>query len=85
MEATTLQKDIDFIKTILPDHYEVKESKQQGNIHAKSRHGLRTNGQNDDDEHWRYVQAAIKGYFKDRLKEIFFNTHAFYQDFTIYI
>jgi hypothetical protein len=36
-----IQADINFVKTILPDHYEVKESKKKGSIHCKSEIGIR--------------------------------------------
>lgn len=82
---TTLQQDIDFVKSILPEHYQVKESAHKGSIHCKSREGLRFGNEADDDEHWGYVYGAIKNYFGDNLNELDFNTNAFYQDFTIYI
>lgn len=36
----SIQTDIDFVKSVLPDHYTVKESKKQGSIHCKSPKGI---------------------------------------------
>ncbi len=33
--------DIQFVKGILPEHYEVKESKKRGSVHCKSSIGIR--------------------------------------------
>ena len=41
MNKDTMVEDIQFIKMILPDHYEVKESKKKGSIHCKSPIGIR--------------------------------------------
>lgn len=84
MNLTQLERDINFIKSILPAHYEVKESAHKGSAHCKSREGMRYRN-NDDNEQWGYVELAINNYFKERLSEIDFNTNAFYQDFTIYL
>lgn len=80
-----IKQDINYIKDILPSHYEVKESKKSGSVHCKSRTGLRSGVEADDDEHWSYIQKAIKAKFGKRLQEIDFNTNAYYQDFTIYL
>lgn len=36
-----MQRDIDFVKGILPDHYAVQESNKRGSIHCKSPKGIR--------------------------------------------
>jgi len=82
---TQLEKDIKFIKEILPSHYEVKESKETGNIHCKSKIGIRHKIDADDDEHWDYIVKAMEQYFDGRLSEIFHNTNFCHVDFTIYL
>jgi len=67
---------------ILPSHYEITTGDSW--IRCKSRIGLRTNNDGDDDEAWSYVFGAIKNKYKT-LKEVYFRTNAYYQDFTIYI
>lgn len=70
------------MKSILPSHYEIIEGNNW--IRCKSRTGLRTNNDGDDDQAWFYVFCAIKNKYKT-FKEVFHNTCAYYQDFTIYI
>ena len=96
---STIIDDIQFVKSILPEHYEVKESKKQGSIHCKSRIGLRKTSYNsfdsfkniivvddaEDEEQWFYVEEAIKAKFNERFLEIDFNTNFCYVDFTIYL
>lgn len=70
------------MKELLPSHYEITETDKF--IRCRSVVGLRTNEGNDDDEHWSYVLEAIKQKYKS-LKEVYFNTNAYYQDFVIYL
>lgn len=70
------------MENILPSHYEIKQ--KDNYIRCKSRIGLRTNTNNDDDEAWFYTFSAIKNKYKT-FKGVCHNTHAYYQDFTIYI
>ncbi len=70
------------MKTILPTHYTITEGDNW--IRCKSREGLRTVSGADDDEAWSYVFGAIKNKYST-FKEVFHNTCAYYQDFTIYI
>lgn len=74
-----------FLKKVLPDTYEIIPVYEKNAIRCKSRGGVRQKGDMDDDEHWSYIEAAIKAHFKDRLLEIYFNTYAYYQDFVIYL
>lgn len=39
--VTTISEDIAFVRTILPAHYTVQESKSKGSIHCKSEIGIR--------------------------------------------
>jgi ascorbate-specific PTS system EIIC-type component UlaA len=36
LHGWTIESKIKYVTQILPDHYEVKESKQKGNVHCKS-------------------------------------------------
>jgi hypothetical protein len=80
-----IQQDIDFVKTILPEHYEVKESKKAGSIHCRSKIGIAHKIDADDDEHWEYIVKAIENHFKERFQEIDHNTNFCHVDFTIYL
>lgn len=80
-----LTDDIDFVKSILPDHYTVQESKRKGSIHCVSEIGIRHKIDADDDEHWEYICMAIEKHFGDRLLEIGENTCFCHIDFTIYL
>lgn len=70
------------MKDILPKHYSITQGDNW--IRCKSKIGLRDNKDNDDDEAWSYTFATIKNKYKT-LKEVYHNTFAYYQDFTIYI
>jgi len=70
------------MEKILPNHYTITSG--DGWIRCKSRTGLRNNNDADDDEAWKYIFAAIKNKYKT-MKEVYHNTCAYYQDFTIYI
>lgn len=75
--------DIQRVKAILPEHYEVKESKAPNAIHCKSATGIRKGIDAEDDEHWGYVMQAFKKHFGNRLQEVFHNTCFCHVDFTI--
>lgn len=68
---------IDYIRQILPPHYEVKESKQKGNVHCKSSVGI------DDDEKWSYFIQGLNQRFTD-FSEVYHNTCHNHVDFTVY-
>jgi hypothetical protein len=80
-----MKNDIEFIQSILPSHYVVKESNRQGSVHCKSPVGIRHKGDADDDEHWNYVVSAIRDRFKDRFMEIDHNTCFCHVDFTVHL
>jgi hypothetical protein len=88
--------DIDFVCTILPDHYEVRESKTPGSIHCVSNIGIRKTPylskstgnmitDAEDDEHWGYIMQAIISHFGPRFQEVDHNTCFCHIDFTIYL
>ena len=77
--------DIQRVKAILPDHYEVKESKASNAIHCKSKIGIKKNIDSEDDEHWHYVMQAFKKYFGSRFIELSHNVNFCHTDFTIYL
>lgn len=77
-----IAKDIEFVRSILPDHYLVQESSRRGSIHCKSSIGI------DDtppENHWKAVFGAIKGYFDDRFQEVYHSTCSNHVNFTIYL
>lgn len=80
-----LQEDINYVTKLLPDHYTVKESKQAGNIHCKSRTGIRKGIDAEDDEHWGYVMSGLRQHFGDRFLEVDHNTCFCHVDFTVYL
>jgi hypothetical protein len=80
----SLDQDIAFVRSILPEHYNIRESSSFGSIYCKSRIGIR-NGEDEDQEHWNYIYNAIKEYFGKRLSEIFHQTCTYHLSFTIYL
>lgn len=82
---STITQDIEFVKGILPEHYEVKESKTLGSIYCKSATGIRKGVDAEDEEAWGKIFNAIKLKFGERLQEVFHNTCFCHVDFTIYL
>jgi hypothetical protein len=80
-----INQDIQFVQSILPNHYEVKESKTKGSIHCKSSIGIKQNADDEDDEQWSYILTAIKNHFSTRFQEVYHNTCTFHVDFTIHL
>lgn len=80
-----LTADITYVKSVLPDHYEVKESGHKGSVHCKSRIGIRHKIDADDDEHFDYIVKALENHFGERLLEIGHNTCFCHVDFTVYL
>jgi hypothetical protein len=76
----TIESKIKYVTQILPDHYEVKESKQKGNVHCKSSTGIDEN----DEERWGYFMDSLRTRFKGEFLEVFHNTCTNHVDFTIY-
>lgn len=79
------QSDMNFVKSILPNHYTVEESKRKGSVHCKSEIGIRKGEDAEDEESWSYIFNAIKKYFGTRFQEVFHNTCFCHVDFTIYL
>jgi hypothetical protein len=82
---STIAQDIEFVKGLLPDHYEIKESKKAGSIHCKSEIGIRKGVDAEDEEKWNVIFTAIKTNFGERFQEVFHNTCFCHVDFTIYL
>lgn len=80
-----LNDDIGFVKTILPSHYTVKESKSKGSIHCVSSEGIKQGIDSEDDEHWSYIMMAIRKRFGERFSEVYHNVCFCHCDFTIYL
>lgn len=80
-----ISDDIAYIKSILPSTYKVNESKKKGSVHCKSETGIRKGVDEEDNEHWGYIVAAIKNHFGGRFQEIFHNTCFCHVDFTVHL
>ncbi len=91
-----IDMDVQFVKGILPEHYDVKESKKRGSVHCKSSFGIRKSPylnqstgtmvkDAEDEEHWEYIFKAIKQHFGERFQEVYHNTCFCHVDFTIYL
>lgn len=76
-------KDTEFIKGILPSHYNCEL--RERSIRCKSKIGVKMNIDGEDDEHWFYILNAIKNYFKDSFVEVNHTVCSNHQDFTIYL
>jgi hypothetical protein len=74
----TTDLKVAYVKQVLPQHYEVKESKQKGNVHCKSSIGI------TDEEQWDYFMSALKGRFDNIFLEVYHNTCHNHIDFTVY-
>lgn len=76
---TEIQNDIDYVKSLLPSSYEVKESKTKGSIHCRSNNGL------PSESEWEKFFILLKKRFTGRFQEVFHNTCYNHVDFTIYL
>ena len=85
IKSLDMQNDLQFVRSILPDHYTVQEGKKKGSIHCKSEIGIRHKIDAEDDEHWHYVFSAIKQKFGKRFQEVFHNVSFCHTDFIIYL
>lgn len=83
--SESVQKDIAFVKSLLPEHYVVQESSKKYSIHCRSSIGLRTLSGDNDNERFDEFFKRIKEYFKDRFLEVNHITCAYHQNFTIYL
>jgi hypothetical protein len=80
-----MEEEINYVKSILPSHYQVKESKSKDSIHCSSTIGIKEGVDGEDDEHWFYILSAIRQKFKERFLEVDHNTCFCHVDFTIYL
>lgn len=71
------KSDLEFVGDILPNHYEIKETK--GGILCRSRIGI------EDDKDWESFKKSARQYFGDRLLEFYHNTCANHVNFIIYL
>ena len=74
-----MNKDVDFMRRVLPDHYTC-EPRENG-VHCHSLIGVEDN----DPEHWEYIFLAIKQQFGDRFMEVYHQTCTDHLKFTVYI
>lgn len=80
-----MKNEIAFVKSVLPEHYDVQESKKSGSIHCVSDIGIRKGIDAEDDEHWEYIFKAIKNHFGKGFQEVYHNVCFCHTDFTIYL
>lgn len=79
---TQLQKDIAFVKDLLPVHYRVEESKKKYSIHCASIVGMDDSVREPD---WKDFMQKIREHFGNRFMEVFHNVYFRHTDFTIYL
>ena len=94
-KAEEIPEDVAFVKSILPDHYTVEESKKKGSVHCKSDIGIREPAyvsrsgkiidDAEDESEWERIIYNFKWHFGERFQEVFHNTCAWHCDFTIYL
>lgn len=88
-----MEQDVNFVKSILPDHYIICKDSRLGSIHVKSEKGIRkppyfnqSTGtlvtDAEDEEHWSYILKALKKH--SRFQEVYHNTCFCHVDFIIY-
>lgn len=90
-----IENDIEFLKRLLPFHYEIKESKKIGSVHCKSAIGIvqspyvASSGilitDAEDEKQWAYIFSRIETHFGNRFQEVFHNTCSNHIDFTVYL
>lgn len=78
-------KELEFVKSVLPNHYTVQESKKEGSIHCVSAYGLKKGIDSDDDEAFSVFVDKVKNHFGSKFQEISHNTFYCHVDFTIYL
>ena len=91
-----ISEDINFVKSVLPSTYEVKESKDKGSVHCISPTGIvkppylnnstgRIIEDAEDDEHWSYILGSFRQHFGERFLEVFHNVCFCHTNFTVYL
>lgn len=90
-----MEQELEFVKSLLPSHYKVEESKKLGSIHCVSPIGLRKLpylskngrliGDDEDDDAFDRFFKSLKVHFTDRFQEVYHNTCFCHVDFTIYL
>ncbi len=94
-------RDMLYVRSILPEHYDVMPSKTKGSIHCKSPIGMRKPPYTTDPSFdypsgikatdaedinaWDFFFWQIKKHFGERFSEVFHNTCFCHVDFTIYL
>lgn len=79
---TQIQQDIDFVKSVLPSHYIVRESRpERRSIHCISSIGI----EERPPQLWENILDLFKNYFGDRFQEVFHNVCANHTNFSIYL
>jgi hypothetical protein len=78
-----IEKDLQHVRELLPDHYTVQESKTLGSIHCTSSIGIDEDGPYKSS--WSGVFNGIALHFGSRFSEVFHNVCYRHTDFTIYL
>lgn len=78
----SLQDDLNYVKSILPSHYTVKESKKKYSVHCTSSIGMQDYG---EEKEWKQFFNKLKEHFGSRFQEVFHNVCTNHSDFTIYL
>lgn len=78
LHGWNIEAKIKYIKTWLPDHYEIKEIEMLGSVRCVSRIGI------EDEEKWEYFLSALKQRFGKMFLEIDHSTCYNHVDFIIY-
>lgn len=95
MKNTLTSDDIDFVQSLLGEHYHITETYSPGNLHCTSRVGIRKPAyvnakgriieDDEDDFQWTVIKNQLRRYFKDRFVEIDHFTCTLHMDFVIYL
>lgn len=75
-------EDIKFVRTILPNHYDVTMATDKKGINCKSKNEAGISERNGD---WEIILDAIKKYFGARFSEVFHYTCTNHIRFIIFI
>lgn len=73
-----IEKDIRFIGTLLPQHYEVNEDSRKGSFRCKSTIGI-------SEQSWERFTEKCRTFFGKRLMEFYHTTNSQHKDFTVYL
>jgi len=88
MLSPKTKADIDFVKSVLPPYYNVKESEPSAydSINCFSNRGIHKPGSDaEDDIYWAVIMHSFKSHFGERFIEVNHNTCTNHKNFTIHL